>query len=322
MSEHLPRLTIITPVFNEQDSLDRYVEEVEQTLINARHIECHVLFVDDGSHDKSWEKIEGISRRNPRFTGLRLSRNFGSHAAITAGIDHADARTDAIAILACDLQDPPSTVLAFIDCWLKGAEIVWGTRRSRPESFIRRQFALFFNILLRRYAAPPRSKFATGSFLLLDKKVAEAFKQFKEHHRTTFALVAWTGFEQDIVLYDRQPRRAGQSGWTVAGMTRAVYDTMIGYSVLPARLMTWIGVATGLFGIGFMIWLILQYYMMDVVTGWTGIMVTMAFFFSLLFLMLGLMAQILYRIFVEATGRPIYFVARRTDAKNNISNVL
>lgn len=288
---------------------------MKEVLLSNPDIVFRVLFVDDGSTDRSWEMIESICARSPHFSALRLSRNFGAHVAITAGIDHADG--DAVVTLACDLQDPPETVLEFIERWRRGARIVWGTRRSRAESRGRILVNKVFSFLLRRYAMPDGSKFVTGSFLLLDRTVVAAFRRFGERNRITFALVAWTGFEQDVVLYDRRARTVGVSGWTLAKTLKAVYDTFIGFSVLPARLITLLGMMTFGLSIAAVIYLVIAYLVGNVLPGWTGVMVTMTLMFGLLFMMIGLMGEYMHRIFIETTNRPLYFVSQMAGVEDD-----
>ncbi len=268
-----------------------------------------VLFVDDGSTDGTWRVLEDLCRKDDRLHAIRLSRNFGAHVALTAGIDHADG--DAVATLACDLQDPPEAVLEFVECWKRGAQVVWGVRRTRTESWVRLGISRLFTFLLRRFALPRSSQFATGSFLLLDRAVAECFRRFREHSRITFALVAWSGFEQDSVLYDRAERVAGSSGWTASKLVKTGYDAFIGFSAVPARLVTLTGLFTFVASLIAIIYLLATYFMRDVVPGWTGLMVTMALFFGVLFMMIGLLAEYLHRIFIESTQRPLYFVSRQ-----------
>jgi dolichol-phosphate mannosyltransferase len=303
----IPLITIVTPVFNEEAGLARYAETVAAVLMSRPDVSIRVLFVDDGSADKSWAMIREICARDPRFSGLHLSRNFGAHVALSAGIDHAAG--DAIATLACDLQDPPETILGFIDAWRAGAEIVWGTRRERKDAGWRVFTSRLFNIAIRRYAMPRGSKFSTGSFFLIDRKVVDCFMQFHERNRITFALVAWTGFEQVNVYYDRQARTSGVSGWTFGRMIRAMYDTFIGFSNVPARLITFAGISVSLATIPFSIYLVANWWLYGALEGWTGIMLALAFFFGLLFLMLGMIGEYLHRIYAEVTGRPLYFIS-------------
>src|ERR1700688_2425446 len=131
-SARLPRIALITPCYNEEMALPSYFKSVAEVLLERTDAEYHVLLVDDGSRDRTWELIQAATAASPRYRGLRLSRNFGEHAAVTAGVDHVDA--DAVALLAADLQDPPETILEFVAAWRKGAQIVWGRRASRDDS--------------------------------------------------------------------------------------------------------------------------------------------------------------------------------------------
>lgn len=304
------RVTVITPVFNEEASLETFRAEVTRVLFAREDVNYEVLFVDDGSTDSSWEIIERICAGSPRFRGLRLSRNFGSHSALSAGIEYADG--DAVATLACDLQDPPETVVEFVEKWRAGAQIVWGRRRTRADNRFRIWTIKLFTWLMRTQAMPRGSKFSTGSFLLMDRVVVECFRQFKEHNRITFALVAWTGFNQDVVLYDRRARQAGVSGWNFGRMIKAMYDTLIGFSSLLPRFITVLGAAIFLMNIPISLYLIADYVFGRPFPGWTGLMVTLCFFFGVVCLMLGVMSEYLHRIYIEAAGRPLYFVAKQT----------
>jgi len=299
-------ISIVTPVYNEEGSLDQYRGAVQEMLRGLRNLQVEVIFVDDGSDDGSWAMIESICADDERFRGLRLSRNFGSHAALTAGI--LCARGDAVATLASDLQDPPNVVLEFIDKWRAGAQIVWGRRQRREDKGWRVLASNVFFHMLRRYAMPRGSQFATGSFFLIDRRVVECFRQFPERNRTTFALVAWTGFRQDTVTYDRTRRVAGRTGWTFGRMLKSMYDTFIGFSDVPARLMTMLGVATFVLTIPFGIYLVLNWLLTDTLPGWTGLMLGLSVFFGLQFLMMGLVGEYLYRIYTEVAARPLYFI--------------
>lgn len=313
---NVPRVTIITPVFNEEASLQTFREQVSLWLFSREDVYFEVLFVDDGSTDRSWETIQHFCAESPRFRGLRLSRNFGSHSALSAGIDHANG--DAIATLACDLQDPPETILAFVEKWRAGAQIVWGRRRTRTDNRLRIWTISLFSWIMRTQAMPRGSKFSTGSFLLMDRIVVDCFRQFREQNRITFALVAWTGFDQEVVLYDRRARHAGVSGWNFGRMVKAMYDTIIGFSALLPRFITVLGAAIFLMNIPILIYLIADYIFARPFPGWTGLMVALCFFFGVVCLMLGVMSEYLHRIYIESTGRPLYFIAKQTAAMQTL----
>jgi glycosyltransferase involved in cell wall biosynthesis len=306
-----PEIVILTPVYNEEQNLPFYAERVRKVLLDRSDVSFRVLLIDDGSVDGSWEKIEAICRGDDRYRGIRLSRNFGSHAAVTAGFYHTDG--DAYATLACDLQDPPEVILEYVDRWRAGARIVWGKRRTRADEFWRVHTSNFFHRLLKHHAMPKGSRFTTGSFFLVDRKVAECFRQFQEANRITFALVAWTGFNQAVVEYDRVRRERGVSGWNLSRMLKTMYAAVIGFSLLPVRLITALGVTA--FGLAILtsIYLVASWFQHKPVAGWTSVMLLLSMFFGLQFLILGVIGEYLYRIYSETVRRPIYFVSDRTD---------
>ena len=303
------RLVVVTPVFNEEANLDRYAAEVAATLFAAPGIEARILFVDDGSRDSSWARLQALTRASPRFSAIRLSRNYGAHLALAAGFDAVGEDADVVAVLACDLQDPVATLLDFVAAWRQGADIAWGQRRTRADEGWKRNASRLLENTLRRHAMPRHSRFTTGSFLLMDRRVLACLKQFREHSRVTFALVAWTGFKQAVVPYDRQARVAGKSGWRFGQMLNTAYDVLIGFSALPAKLMTGIGVSLFLLSLAATVYLLLVWAMSRVQPGWTGVMVTITLCFGVLFMMVGVMAEYLHRIFIEAKNRPLYFVS-------------
>ena len=308
-----PKITVITPVYNEQLSLPNYEAAVKETLLNNSGYDIEILLVDDGSDDESWKIICAMCERDKSFKALRLSRNFGSHAALTAGFKAATG--DAIATLACDLQDSPETIFEFLEKWRKGAAIVWGHRRKREDVWWRRLTSICFNKIISRFAMPRGSRFATGSFLLADRRVVDCFNEFSERNRVTFALFAWTGFDQEVVDYDRIKRKAGKSSWNLTRILKAGYDTFIGFSALPSNVIFWLATSTALISIILGSYIFLRWLFFDPLPGWTGLMLAMTFFFAVNFMVLSVLVQYLQRIFTEVAARPIYFIseARNTD---------
>jgi len=303
-------ITVITPVYNERENLPAYASRVSEVLLARSDFNFNILLVDDGSSDGSWQEIQAICRSDSRFSGIRLSRNYGSHIALSAGF--ATVRGDAIAVLASDLQDPPEVIIEFLREWRRGAKIVWGRRRTRQDGTWRGLASKAFQLLLSRFAMPRGSKFTTGSFLLVDQQVAGCISQFQEHHRITFAIVAWTGFDQAVVDYDRQPRMRGHSKWNFWRMLKTMYDAFIGFSVLPIRVMTLTGVVMFLLALGILCYLLVSWLVGQPFPGWTSQMLLLAFFFGLQFLLMGITGEYLYRIYTEVVRRPLYFVSETT----------
>lgn len=312
MVKPVPELCIVTPVFNESACLPAYIATVSAILLERTDVDTRVIFVDDGSTDGSWQIIERACAEDDRFSAIRLSRNFGSHIAISAGIDFCGA-ADVVCTLACDLQDPPETILAFLEKWRNGAQIVWGKRRTRQDAKWKIWTSGILTWLLQRHAMPKGSLFCTGSFLLMDKKVVAAFRQFGERNRITFALVAWTGFVQDTVEYNRAARLAGHSGWSVSRMFKAMYDVFVGFSPLPIRMITTAGIIFFILDVIVSIYLIICWFFGTPAQGWTSIVVLQLFLFGVLFFMLGIMGEYLSRIYIEVAKRPLYLILQRLN---------
>ena len=169
-----------------------------------------------------------------------------------------------------------------------------------------------YEALLRRYAMPQGSKFATGGFLLMDRKVVECVRQMREANRLIFGLVAWTGFRQAVVEYDRQRRAAGRSAWSVGRMVKSMYDGLIGFSVTIPRAVTLLGAFFSLLGFVFALYFLLNAMFSEPMPGWSTIMVLLSLFFGIAFMILGTICEYLLRIYVESTRRPLYFIAADT----------
>jgi glycosyltransferase involved in cell wall biosynthesis len=307
-----PIIQILTPLYNEEKSFDIYVEAVERVLLSRLDVEYRCLLIDDGSTDGTWELIQQQCRASPRFRGLRLSRNFGAHAAETAGLDLCDA--DAVAILPADLQDPPEAILSLVEAWRQGADVVFGRRRIREDSRWRILTSKVFEALLRRFAMPKGSKFATGGFLLMDRKVVECVRQMREANRLIFGLVAWTGFRQAVVEYDRHRRAVGRSAWSFGRMVKSMYDGLIGFSGTIPRAVTLLGAFFSLIGFLAALYFLLNAVFFSPLPGWSTIMVILSLFFGIVFMILGTICEYLLRIYVESTRRPLYFIAADTAA--------
>ena len=312
-----PRIDIITAAFNEEETLLLYEQKVKESLFTHPEFEFKVLLVDDGSEDRTWKIMSEMCARDARFTALRLSRNFGAHVAESAAL--ACVQGDAAVMLAADLQDPPEVILRFIEAWREGAKIVWGKRRTRDDALWRRLASNFFSFIALRFALPPGSKMTSGGFMLLDRQVVHCVRQYQERNRRMVSLVAWTGFDQAVIEYDRKARIAGHPGWTFWKMIRSAYDILIGFSQLPARVMTLIGVTVFLVSVLLGVFIIFNWWFGHPLLGWSSMLLVMLSLFGLQFLMLGLVGEYLFRIYTESVQRPLYFISETVghDKKSN-----
>jgi polyisoprenyl-phosphate glycosyltransferase len=307
----IPKLAIVTPVFNEVDSFPFYVEAVTRILLDRDDVAVSVLFVDDGSSDRSWELISDLCDSDSRFRGIRLSRNVGAHTATLAGLSNLGPDIDAVVIMGCDLQDPPDTTLALLEKWRSGADIAWAERRTRDDPLWRRVMSRWFHALLRR-SMPRGSLVTAGGFFLIDRRVVAAVRDMKEQNRVNFALVAWTGFDQVRVLYDRPKRIAGTPGWTLGKMLKTTYDAFVGFSTLPLKVMRLAAVIAGLLAGALSVFLVIDAVTGNRVPGWTSTVLVPSVFFAIQFGLIAIIGEYLYRIYAEVVNRPSFFVSAET----------
>lgn len=309
-----PTIGVLTPVFNEESSLSAYIKKVKSVLLSNDDYLIEILLVDDGSTDESWKIISEICEQHQNVSGIRLSRNYGSHIALTAGFDHIEA--DAVATLACDLQDPPEIILEFAKIWKSGKKIVWGHRKTRKDASWRIATSQLFYVLLKKFAMPENSKFATGSFFLIDKDVVNCYRQFRESSRITFAIVAWTGFDQGVVEYDRKIRLRGKSKWNFLKMTKSMFDAFVGFSLFPIRIMMTASLLALASSLALGIYVFFSWYIGSPIPGWSSTILAFSMFFSIQFFLLSVMGEYLYRIYMEVVERPLYFTSEKTNHLN------
>ena len=304
-----PLVAIVIPVHNEKDNLVRCYEEVSAVMRALGDYDWEFVFVDDGSRDGSFEILRTLRERDDRVTAVRFPRNFGSHVAIAAGIDHS--KGDAAVIMAADLQDPPSLITEFIARWRDGFDVVWGARSGRDDGKMRAWAMNRFYSLVRRIAIPNYPKGGTGSFCLITKPVMDAFRQMNERNRLTFGLIAWAGFRETHVPYHRPQRLVGASSWTTRKMLNAAVDTFVSFSFLPIRAISYFGVVVSLLSFLFGFYVLLDKLLFGKhVEGWTSVMLTVLFLGGVQLVMIGVLGEYLWRALDEARARPLYIIER------------
>jgi glycosyltransferase involved in cell wall biosynthesis len=304
-----PLISIVVPVFNEEDNLLRFHEAVTAVMRSIGAYDWEFVFVDDGSRDRSFAILEELRARDPRVMGLRFARNFGSHIAIAAGVDYC--RGDCAVIMAADLQDPPELIREFVAKWREGYDIVWGARTGRDDGMLRSWLMALFYRAVRRFAIPTYPKGGTGSFCLVSRRVVETFRQCAERNRLTFGLIAWSGFRETRVPYHRPPRWAGQSSWTLGRLVKSAIDTFIAFSFLPIRAISYFGLFVSLLSFAFGFYVIVSKIAYGTkVEGWTSVMLAVLVLGGVQLTMIGVLGEYLWRILDEARGRPLYVIDR------------
>jgi dolichol-phosphate mannosyltransferase len=309
-----PRLSVVIPVFNEEETipeLDRRLRALFEGLAGVGG-SWEVVFIDDGSKDRSSALLTELAAREPRYKVIGFSRNFGHQIAITAGIDRADG--DAVVVMDADLQDPPEVVQQMLDKVSAGFDVVYGVRRRRAsETVFKRATASGFYRLIRAMTRVDIPADA-GDFRLMTRPVVLAMRALREQHRFVRGMVAWVGFRQTAVYYDREARFAGETKYPLRKMIRFAIDGITSFSVLPLRMATWLGLIAGSLAVVVGIWLFfVKFLHLGAVPGWTGIMVAVTFGFSAQFVMTGILGEYVGRIYEEIKRRPLYITARETN---------
>jgi polyisoprenyl-phosphate glycosyltransferase len=304
-----PLIAIVVPVFNERENLRPFYDAVADVIGLMPEYDWEFMFVDDGSRDGSFDAVSALRDRDGRVQALRFPRNFGSHIAIAAGIDHC--RGDAAIVMAADRQDPPSLIREFVRCWREGYDVVWGARTGRDDDALRSWGMSMFYRLVRRFAIPTYPAGGTGSFCLISRPVIDVFRQCQERNRLTFGLVAWSGFRETSVLYHRPRRLIGSSNWTVRKMFKAAIDTFISFSSVPIRTISVLGLLVSALSFLFGVYVFInQVFFGTRVQGWTSVMLTVLLLGGVQLLMIGVLGEYLQRILDEARGRPLYILER------------
>jgi polyisoprenyl-phosphate glycosyltransferase len=304
-----PQLTAVLPVLNERENLGPLADQLLPVLQRLTGGGFEVIFVDDGSSDGSAELLDALHLREPRIRVVHLSRNFGHQAALHAGL--VASRGEAVVILDADLQDRPALLDEFVARWREGYEVVYGIRRNRKEGVLKRAaYALFYRSL--RIIAQVPVALDAGDFCLLDRRVVNALIALPEQHRFLRGLRAWVGFRQIGVACERDARLAGTSKYTVRKAARLALEGYIGFSAVPLRMASVLGVVTACGGFLTAAWVVATK-LLDVPSprGWASILACVMVIGGVQLLTLGIIGEYLSRVYDEVRHRPPYVVRRR-----------
>ena len=309
-----PLLSIVTPAYNEAENLPLLYERLAQVL-DSSGLDWEWIIVDDHSADRTFAVIEAIVGSDPRIRGLRFARNFGSHAAVTCGLHHA--RGDCAAIMAADLQDPPETLPALIARWRDGDQVVWAVRvRREGETAGTLRFARLYYWMMRWMVGIKDMPSTGADFFLIDRRVLDAFRQFRESNTSILALITWMGFRQGTILYDKQARVHGKSGWDLQKKLKLVVDSVTSFTYLPIRMMSYTGLVAAMLGFLYAIVIITNAVLGQPIQGWSSLMVVTLVIGGLQMLMLGVLGEYLWRALDEARRRPRYLIEATTEPAN------
>lgn len=308
-----PLVSVIVPSFDEEENLDALYDRIVLGLaeLEQQGESYEVVFVDDGSNDETWSLVSKMAANDPRVRGLRLSRNFGQQAALSAGMAAAAGRT--VCFLDADLQDPPELIIEMLERWADGFEVVYGVRRSRDLNRARNlAYRAFYRIY--RSLAEVDVPLDSGDFALLDRRVVDEILALPEHNRFLRGLRSWVGFEQTGIEFDRPERRLGDSKNSFINLVRLALDGVTSLSAKPLRWATIGGGIAALTGIVFAIYVIAaRMASTSVPSGWASTMSVILTMGGVQLLVVGVLGEYLARVFDETKRRPNFIVAERTD---------
>lgn len=300
-------LSLVVPAFNEEEAMEQSFERTYRAMRSIGY-PFEIIYIDDGSRDRTWEIISRLAREHEEVKALRFSRNFGHQLAVTAGMD--EAKGDAVIIMDADLQDPPEVIADMVKAWEQGADIAYGKRMHRKgETAAKKLTAWCYYRLLNFMSAYP-IPLDTGDFRLLDKAVADEFKVLREHNRFLRGMSAWLGYNAVPVEYVREERCAGKTKYTLKKMLRLAADGIFGFSSKPLTLIGWAGLAVLCIALLGLIATIACAAVTGV-PGWLWAVCALVLLDGVILCAMGVQGAYTQRIYDEVKGRPLYIIKER-----------
>lgn len=300
-------LSVVIPAYNEEPMLLRTAHVLGE-LLSAEQIPYELIFVDDGSKDRTWDEICAAHQENDHVRGVHFSRNFGKEAAIFAGL--SEARGDCVAVMDCDLQHPPATLIEMYRRWEEGYEVVEGVKRTRgAESAAHRAATGIFYRIMSKAVKIDMSR--ASDFKLLDRKAVQSLLEMPERNAFFRAMSSWIGFRQIQVEFDVQEREAGKSKWSTGKLISYAVSNIVGYSTAPMQIVTAAGIVVFLLAIVLGIQTLVRYCTGHAVEGFTTVILLILFIGSVIMISLGIIGYYIARIYEEVKGRPKYIISRR-----------
>ena len=300
-------ITILIPCYNEEASLPYLYEELKRLMSELSNYAFELLFVNDGSKDRSLELLKQFRETDDRVNYVDLSRNFGKEKGMLAGFDYATG--DCLVIMDADLQHPPKIIKEMVAKWEQGYDDVYAKRMSRgKEPWLRRKFSLlFYNVLKRTSKIDILPN--VGDFRLLDRKCVESLKLMRESERYTKGMFCWIGYRKAYVEFYQQERKAGTSSWNFRGLLSLAIEGIVSFTTFPLRLATIVGIFSAAATFIYMIYVLFKTILWgDPVAGYPTLVLLILFFGGLQLMALGIIGEYMGRVFIESKHRPVYIV--------------
>lgn len=308
---HKPQLlSVVVPCYNEQEVLDQTHGRLSEVLAGLEELDYEILYVDDGSADRTSQILTRLAEEDPHVRVIRFSRNFGHQLAVTAGIDHAAG--DAVVLIDADLQDPPEVIAEMVAAWRNGAEVAYGVRVERQgEGLFKRATAKAFYRVIHSLSEV-RIPADTGDFRLMDRRVVQAVQRMSEQDRYLRGMVSWVGFNQKPVPFKRQARAAGKTKYPLGKMIRFAVDGILSFSQKPLRLATWMGIFSAAAAFVGILWVfVVRLAYNQWVAGWASILTAILFLGGVQLICIGILGEYVGRIYRESKHRPLYIIRQR-----------
>lgn len=302
-------ISIVVPAMNEEENVSRFYDAALPVMDALSGYDWELIFVDDGSTDRTVDEVLRLRESDERVRLLQLSRNFGSYAAIRAGFEHA--RGDAVISISCDLQDDPSLFHDFVERWEEGYHTVWGVRARRDDSWSKTFLAKSFYRVVRGLALAdlPTGGMDCGLF---DRQVISEFLRIPDKHAITFMTIYWMGYKQARIPYHRKDRTHGESKWPLGKRIKAAVDVLTSFSYLPVRAASYVGIVISAISILSAGVILFNRVVLGIGSlGWPSIMVTVLFLAGVQLTVLGVLGEYIWRIASEVRGRPQHIVMER-----------
>ena len=314
MEENKKLVTILIPAYNEEDVLPLLYDRLSNLMNSLPQYNFELLFVNDGSKDKTLEILKELRQNDLRICYVNLSRNYGKETAMIAGFDYVNG--DCMINIDADLQDPPELIPEMLKYWEKGYDDVYARRKSRKGESALKKFTSWGYYRVLQSMTNIEIQKDTGDFRLLDRRCVEAIKKMRESQRYTKGLYSWIGYKKKEILYDRDIRAAGKTKWNYRQLTNLSIDGITSFTTSPLRWATKIGVFVSLLGFIYMIIIIAKTLILGVDSpGYASMMVVTLFLGGLQLVFLGVIGEYLGRSFYESKHRPLYFIDSYNEHK-------
>ncbi len=311
----MKKVSVVIPMYYEEEVAQTCYDRVVAILEKIENYDYEIIFVNDGSKDKTLEILEAIAQQNEKVKVISFSRNFGHQAAVTAGIKEVTG--DAVVIIDADLQDPPELIPDMLKYWEQGNEVIYGKRKTRKgESAFKLLTAKMFYKTLNALSDVEIPK-DTGDFRLVDRKVIDVVNAMPEHNKFLRGLFSWVGFKQMAYEYERQERYAGKTKYPLKKMLKLASDGIMGFSTKPLKIVGGLGMITIFLSIAILIYSLISYAfnLNQLAPGWTSIMVAITLFSGVQLISIWIIAEYIARIYDDTKKRPEYIVDKKINFK-------